>query len=195
VIAMSTSVSMRRLRAVTLVLLVVAGFTLARRLQAPDAAIVSMATTASSAQPASLGAPAASAQPVSPGKPARTLSTERPQRLAIALRLDPTLTQGLFMGDRWVSPADFHFAQPGSVFVVEAKAQHRDGRGEPHDLAGNWNATNPAMVAIQRDAHAVTLEIRQPGDSDVTIAAGGETAVLHVHAVQLADSIQVHIRQ
>jgi len=192
---MSTSVSMRCLQACTLVLLAVAGFTLARRLQAPDAPMLPMAAAASSAQPASFGASASSAQPASPGKPARTLSTERPQRLAVALRLDPSLTQGLFMGDRWVSPADFHFAQPGNVFVVEAKAQHLDGSGEAHDFAGNWNATNPSMVAIQRDARTTVLEIRHPGDSDVTVSAAGETVVLHIHAVQLADSIQVHIRQ
>lgn len=186
---MSTSFSTKTARLVALVLLVVGGFTLARRLQTPDAPILPAASATSSAVQ-----PSASA-----AKPARTLSTERPERLTVALRLDPSLTQGMFMGDRWVSPPEFYFAQPGSVFVVQAKAQHRDGRGERHDFTGNWNATNPRMVEIQRnaqpDARTVTLAIRQPGDSDVTVSAGGETVVLHVHAVQLADSIQVHIRQ
>lgn len=190
---MSTSlfkrpVSRRLAQLVALALVAVAGFTLARRLQAPEAPMLpnAMASSAGSTQ-------------LSMVRPSRTLSTERPQRLAVALRLDPTLTQGMFMGDRWVSPPDFYFAQPGTVFVVQAKAQHRDGRGEAHDFVGNWNATNPRMVEVQRnlqpDGRAITLAIRQPGDSDVTVAAGGETVVLHIHAVQLADSIQVHIRQ
>ena len=171
--------------AVALVLLAAAGFTLAQRLRAPTPQ--APALSSASAQSAQGGAAAP--------RPSRVPSTERPERLTVALRLDPTLTQGLFMGDRWVAPADFYFAQPGTVFVVQAKAQHRDGRGERHDFAGSWNATNPRMVAIQRDARAVTLEIRQPGDSDITVSAAGQTLVLHVHAVQLADSIQVHIRQ
>lgn len=190
---MSTSVSnmqgaARLAHVVALVLLAAGGFALARRLQAPDATLLPAAGPA---------APAAQAQPSSP--PLRALPAQRPQRLTVALRLDPTLTQGMFMGDRWVSPADFHFAQAGTVFVVQAKAQHSDGQGERHDFVGNWNATNPRMIDVQRnlqpDARAITLAIRQPGDSDVTVSAGGETVVLHVHAVQLADSIQVHIRQ
>lgn len=170
--------------AVALVLLAAAGFSLAQRLRAP------------ATQPSSVHAAALSPkQGGSALRPGRVLSTQQPERLTVALRLDPTLTQGMFMGDRWVAPADFFFAQPGTVFVVQAKAQHRDARGERHDFAGNWNATNPRMVNVQRDARTVTLEIRQPGDSDVTVSAAGETVVLHVHAVQLADSIQVHIRQ
>jgi hypothetical protein len=172
-------------RLVALVLLAVGGFTLARRLQAPDASVAPVDAVASSAEPT---------QP-SFVRPSRTLSTERPERLVVALRLDRSLTQGIFMGDRWVSPPDFYFAQPGNVFVVQAKAQHLDGRGERHDLAGIWSAMNPGMIDVQRDARTATLAIRQPGDSDVTVSAGGETAVLHIHAVQLADSIQVHIRQ
>jgi len=184
VTAMSRFVPTKRVHVVALVLLAAAGFTLAHRLDAPAASDVSFSPATTSE---------ASSAP--DARQARTPSTERPQRLVVSLRLDPTLTQGIFMGDRWVSPAEFYFAQPGSVFVVQAKVQHRDGRGELHDFAGNWNATNPNMVAIQQNARDVTLQIRQPGDSDVTVAAGGETVVLHVHAVQLADSIQVHIRQ
>lgn len=182
---MSTPRSTKLAHVVALVLLAAGGFVLARRLQAPDAPILPAPAIASSS----------TAQSSSPARPNRTPSTERPQRLAVALRLDPTLTQGIFMGDRWVSPPDFHFAQAGTVFVVQTKVQHLDGRGEAHDVAGNWNATNPRMVGVVRDARAATLEIRQPGDSDVTVSSGGETVVLHIHAVQLADSIQVHIRQ
>lgn len=187
---MSRFVPIKRVHVVALVLLAAAGFTLAHRLDAPTAFDDASqgAIAASSATPSGAGG-------VHGATPGRTLSTERPQRLVVSLRLDPSLTQSIFMGDRWVAPAEFYFAQPGSEFVVQAKAQHRDGRGELHDFAGNWNATNPTMVAIQRNARDVTLQIRQPGDSDVTVAAGGETVVLHVHAVQLADSMQVHIRQ
>lgn len=169
---------------VVLVLLAAGGFVLARRLQAPDAPLAPSSSVASS--------PATQSPSV---RPNRTPSTERPQRLAVALRLDPSLTQGIFLGDRWVSPPDFFFAQPGTVFVVQAKAQHLDGSGEPHDVAGNWDATDAGMVNVVRNARAATLEIRRPGDSDVTVAAAGQTVVLHIHAVQLADSIEVHIRQ
>lgn len=181
---MSTSPSTKLAYIVALVLLAAGGFVLARRLQAPDAPIVPAPAVASS-----------SAAQSPPARPNRTASTERPQRLAVALRLDPTLTQGIFMGDRWVSPPDFFFAQPGTRFVVQVKAQHLDGSGEPHDVAGNWNATDTSMVNVVRDARAATLEILRAGDSDVTVAAAGQTVVLHIHAVQLADSIEVHIRQ
>ena len=191
---MNAIVSKKWVSAVVLVLLVAAGFAVAHRLQVTFSPSSSMPATGTSPSLSS-ASPSFAARGNPTARPGHAPSTERPQRLVAALRLDPSLTQSIFLGERWVSPPDFFFAQPGTVFVVQAKAQHLDGRGEPHDVAGQWNATNANMVGVVRNARTATLEIRQPGDSDVTVAAAGQTVVLHIHAVQLADSIQVHIRQ
>ncbi|NUS39426.1 MAG: hypothetical protein HOQ02_10440 [Lysobacter sp.] len=119
----------------------------------------------------------------------------RPARLAVAFRLDPALTQGIYLGQRWVSPPEFYFAQPGAQFVVEAKAQDIDARGTRTDVSGDWAASDPEMVAITRHADGATLVIRKPGESDLTVRAGRDAKTLHVSAERLPDAMRVRISQ
>lgn len=116
-------------------------------------------------------------------------------RLVASFRLDPTLTQGLQMGDRWVSPPEFYFAQPGTQFVVQVKAQNLDARGAHLDVAGDWATTNPEMVAITRGPDGITLVVREPGESDLTLRAGAGIKSLHISAERLPDSMRVRITQ
>jgi hypothetical protein len=119
----------------------------------------------------------------------------RAPRMVVAFRLDPSLTRGLYLGDRWVSPPSFLFAQPGRQYIVQAKLQWIDSRGERTDVSGNWATTNPEMVAIDRHQGNVTIVVRQPGESDLKVTAGGDSKALHVHATQLADAMEVAISQ
>ena len=163
---MNIFVSDKRAFAVALVLLGAAGFALAHHLLAQPTSVPVLPTHATSASSSATSSVAAQRAPNA--RPGQAPSTERPQRLVAALRLDPSLTRSIFLGERWVAPPDFHFAQPGTVFVVQAKAQHLDGSGEPHDVAGQWSATDASMVGVTRNARGATLEIRRAGDSDVT---------------------------
>jgi len=120
----------------------------------------------------------------------------RQPHLAVAFRLDPELTQGLYLGERWVSPATYFFAQPGTQYVVQAKAQDIDAGGEHIDVSGDWAASDPDMVAITRkDDGKVTIVVRHPGESRLTVTSLGQSKVLHVRASQVADAMQVEIRQ
>jgi hypothetical protein len=134
---------------------------------------------------------AASPHPVSP----QQIVSQKPQ-LAVAFRLDPDLMRGLYLGDRWVSPPSFSFAQPGKRYVVQAKLQTTDSSGEQIDLSGEWATNNPEMVAITRnDNGEVTIVVRRPGEGNVTVSAGGDSKVLHVHAKQTNDGMEVAITQ
>lgn len=159
-----------------LVMLAATGFALTRRAVSPGDA-----------------GPLASAPPPT-SAPASPQAAPIP-RMVATFRLDPSLTQGLQMGDRWVSPPEFYFAQPGTQFVVEAKAQNLDARGARLDVSGNWAATNPEMVAITRQPDGVMLVVREPGESDVTLRAGSGVVTLHISAEQLPDSMRVRISQ
>ena len=117
-------------------------------------------------------------------------------KLVVAFRLDPELTRGMFMGDRWVTPPNYFFAQEGSRFVVQAKPQQVGRRGEHIDLSGDWSVGDPAMVAVTpRSNGEVTLVIRQPGRTRVTVATGAGSKVLDVNARQVDDGMQVRITQ
>lgn len=117
-------------------------------------------------------------------------------KLVVAFRLDPELTRGMFMGDRWVTPPTYFFAQEGSRFVVQAKPQQIGSRGEHIDLSGDWSVGDPAMVAVTPGARGeVTLVIGKPGQTRVTVATGAGSKVLDVNARRVDDGMQVRITQ
>lgn len=120
----------------------------------------------------------------------------RQPKLAVAFRLDPELTQGLYLGERWVSPETYFFAQPGTQYVVQAKAQDIGAGGEHIDVIGDWATSDPDMVAVTRKEDGkVTIVVRHPGESRLTVTSLGQSKVLHVRAKQVADAMQVEITQ
>ena len=120
----------------------------------------------------------------------------RQPQLAVAFRLEQELTRGMYLGDRWVSPPTYFFAQPGTRFVVQAKPQQIDKRGERIDVSGEWSTNNPAMVSVaHRKDGEVTIVVEQPGDATVKVTTGNGSKLLKVHATQLADAMQVAIDQ
>jgi hypothetical protein len=159
------------------VLLALAAFSIARGVRAP--VHIDPVPEAPREQPAPVQRPVA-----------------RESHLAVAFRLDPDLTQGLYLGERWVSPPTYLFAQPGTQYVVQAKAQDIDAGGEHIDVSGDWAASDPEMVAITRmEDGKVTIVVRRPGESRLTVTSLGQSKVLQVRANQLADAMQVEIDQ
>jgi len=117
-------------------------------------------------------------------------------KMVVTFRLDPAVTRGLYLGDRWVSPATFHFAQPGTRYVVQAKLQSIDARDDRIDLSGDWSTDDPEMIAIERHDHgAVTIVIRRAGEGRLFVSAGGTRKVLQVKARQTEDAMDVRIVQ
>lgn len=185
----------RKALQIGLVLILVAiGFTVANPRWLPKLATGTVAMPIPTALRASARASAPATESM-PTPPAQAAASVRAPRMVVAFRLDPALTRSLFLGDRWVSPPSFAFAQPGTQYVVRAKLQEIDSDGERTDLSGNWATTDPEMVAIDRGQGEVTIVVRQPGESDLTVTAGGESKVLHVRARRLADAMQVAIDQ
>jgi hypothetical protein len=117
-------------------------------------------------------------------------------RMVVTFRLDPAVTRGLYLGDRWVSPPTFHFAQPGTRYIVQAKLQSIDARDDRVDLSGDWSTDDPEMIAIERHAHgAVTIVVRRAGEGRLFVSAGSTRKVLQVQARQTEDAMDVRIVQ
>ena len=120
----------------------------------------------------------------------------RTPKVAVAFKLDPDLTRGLFLGERWVSPPSFFFAQPGSRYVAQGKAQYVDALGERADLAAEWKTTDPDMISLTRHASGdATIVVRRPGDGAFTVATRYGTRRVQVHARRAGDGMQVDFRQ
>ena len=150
-----------------------------------------------SGAPKGASATSANAVAASAASSNRVSTAAKPEtRTVVSFRLDPRVTRGLFLGDRWVSPPVFHFAQSGKQYVVQAKLQSVDAQDQYVDLNGNWSTDDPDMIAITRhELGEVTVVVRRAGEARLFVAAGGETKTLLVQARQTDDAMDVSISQ
>ena len=124
------------------------------------------------------------------------VATAPASRLRVAFQLDRALTQGHYLGERWVSPPTFHFAQAGERYSVRARLRETSAQGERIDVSGDWATGDPDILAITRlDDGQVQLDILQPGRTELVVSAGGERKVLQVEARRTADAMDVAFRQ
>jgi len=151
---------------------------------------------ASEADGGALAPAGASAPDARAAQPAGTHVTARTPRMVVTFRLDPAVTRGLYLGDRWVSPPTFRFVQPGTQYVVHAKLQSIDAQDESVDLSGDWSTDDPEMIAIERQPYGeVTIVVRRAGEGRMFVSAGGVTRELRVQARQTPDAMDVAITQ
>jgi hypothetical protein len=91
--------------------------------------------------------------------------------LQVSFQLDPRVTKGAYMGDRWVSRATYASASAPEVGAITVKAR---ARGADASTAGEpgpaWIASDPGMVAISpSQGGEVTLTVQRSGQSTVTV--------------------------
>lgn len=147
------------------------------------------------------------AQPVPPGTAGavKPVSGERVaprdaanDEIEVFFKLDPRLTRGLYMGDRWVSPPTYMGApQPGNEFTVEAKA-HGLSHGVPVEISPQWVPSDPDMVTVSPGrGPEVKITVRRAGQSTLGVAAPGFFKTLVIKATRTNDgrAIQAQISQ
>lgn len=144
------------------------------------------ATPGLDAVPAPAAARAPEARPPAPGGVGR---------LKVSFRLDPALTRGLHMGERWVSPPRFVATRDGQLVTIPARASGADASGRAFRNP-IWRPAAPDVLAVSRDqGRQVELTVLRPGESELTVSEGGATKTLLVRAEQQADRWQVEITQ
>lgn len=121
-----------------------------------------------------------------------TAATPAREKIVVAFKLDRDITSGHYLGERWVSPATFAFAQPGEQYTTYAKLQKVGDDGTTIDLSGDWSTSDPKMIAISRDEPGqVTIVVREPGEAQLVASAGGQRKVLQVRATRHPDAMEV----
>jgi len=120
----------------------------------------------------------------------------RDPKIAVAFKLDPQVTRGMFLGERWVSPPSFFFAQQGPEYVAQAKAQYVDATGGRTDVPASWATTVPDMISVMpHESGDATIVVHHPGEGDLTVATSNGSKRVHVKALQVGDGMQVDFRQ
>jgi hypothetical protein len=117
------------------------------------------------------------------------------EHMAVAFRLDDSLTRGLYMGDRWVIPPNsYHTVQKGPEYTVKLQTLRIDTRGERSKLIGNWRADDVGMVSLIPDRDdAVMLVVHNPGRSTVRVSTTMGDKVLRINAIQRNGAMDVRI--
>lgn len=165
----------------------------------PPAAVADLAVPHGVPEPASsISNPRRASLPASPEPPEpgrRGPPRGSVSRLKVSFKLDPRLTQGLQMGERWVSPTSYVSTQKGSLFIVQARAAGIDAEGRSFKNP-TWSPAEPDMVAVSREqGRQVEITVLRTGQSRLVVSEGGARKTLTVKADQQADVWQVEISQ
>lgn len=115
--------------------------------------------------------------------------------IEVAFMLDPRLTKGLYMGDRWIASATYSSATAPAGEAISVEARARPAGGAPAaERRFTWTASNPDMVKVSPREHgAVTLTVRPAGSSTVTVSDGEVSSTFDVKAAPLGDRWRVDL--
>ena len=131
---------------------------------------------------------------VTPGAPGRIVASLAAIR--VAFKLDPRLTTGLYMGERWVSPPTYSASDIGGVVTIDARAAGLDARRRPVKISARWIAADPEMVSVTTgEGDVVKIRVQRPGESRVRVTADGLSQELAVKAVRQDQVLRVEIAQ
>lgn len=134
-----------------------------------------------------LGACAVTGDAVGQPEPAADPTIPTLAAIKVYLKLDPHLTRGVNMGDRWVSPPSFATTrQPGKRGMVEVRAVGLDDRGQllNRRLEPEWLAADAAMVNVSPTrGNSVTISMQSPGESTLRVTYGEVSETLTLQAV------------
>lgn len=117
--------------------------------------------------------------------------------IKISFKLDPRLTRGVYMGERWVSPPEYIRVQErGKELKVEARAFGVDTRGRQSLISPEWKSANDSVIRVTpADGQSVEIVVLREGVSKVRVIFGDESKELDIKAVRHLGALRVDITQ
>lgn len=119
-----------------------------------------------------------------------------PADIKVSFRLDPRITQGLYMGERWVSPPTFTMVQEGRTCTIDAQTSGVVSKGKRKKIQPRWTPSDPGMVTVSPGVgNRVKITVRSEGESTLQVALPTASKVLSVKAAYQDNAIRVDISQ
>jgi hypothetical protein len=120
-----------------------------------------------------------------------------PTGIKVSFLLDPRLTQGSYMGERWVSPPTYTTVQEGKTCTVEAHVPVIVSKGKrKKKITPRWIPSDPGMVTVSPSVgNRVKITVRRDGESKLKVAVPGAFTELSVKAAYQDNAIRVDISQ
>ena len=112
-------------------------------------------------------------------------------------KLDPRLTRGLYLGERWVSPPTYAIVVADGVpYTVDARVEILDGNGQTLFADAEWIVENPEMVTVSpTQANEFKITIQRGGQSTLRITTPDATKTLSVKARYQNNALLVEVSQ
>ena len=111
--------------------------------------------------------------------------------IQFSFKLDPRLTQGLFLGERWVSPPVYTRVQEaGKPLTVDARVSGLDAGGRPLAvISPAWASSDPGLVSVSpAEGEQVLITVLGVGLSTLGVTARGVTSELTINAMPYLDN-------
>jgi FKBP-type peptidyl-prolyl cis-trans isomerase len=127
---------------------------------------------------------------VSDGAPAAADKTG----IQVSFKLDPRLTQGQYMGERWVSPPTY----TTTLDTVEARVAGVDPKGRIGNISAKWIPSDPDMVTVSPgQGQEVKITVKRAGVSSLKVVSQGVSKALSVKATVTHEgkALQMEITQ
>lgn len=116
--------------------------------------------------------------------------------ITISFKLDPRLTRGLYMGDRWVSPPTYTRVGEEKELTVDARVRGLDSKRTPKNIKPTWAPSDPDMVTVTpAQGTQVLITVKRAGESSLMVTFGGATKELAIKAVRQNGGLRVDITQ
>ena len=116
--------------------------------------------------------------------------------IQVLFKLDPRLTKGMYMGDRWVSPATYTLVGDEQKCVVSAQAVGLDAQKKEAPISPTWKSGKASMVHVSpAQGSQVEITVLQEGQTDLTVAHSKVSKKLTVKSVRQNGVLRVDISQ
>jgi hypothetical protein len=130
------------------------------------------------------------------GEPPMEVKAPALARIDLSFKVDPRLTRGLYLGDRWASPPTFFIHQPLEGATVEARAQCKDLYGRALEVHPRWVPEDPELVTVTpAQGREVKIGVRRPGEARLRVSAEGVSRELTIKAVRKGEALSIEISQ
>ena len=116
--------------------------------------------------------------------------------IQVLFKLDPRITKGMYMGDRWVSPATFTLMGDEQKCIISAQATGLDAQKKEVAISPTWKPGKASMVQLSSvQGNKVEITVLQEGQTDLTVAYGKVSKKLTVKSVRQNGVLRVDISQ
>jgi hypothetical protein len=114
----------------------------------------------------------------------------------VSFKLDPRITQGLYMGDRWVSPPTYTRVDEASGITIDVRVIGIDAQHKQRAIDAAWSVADPALATVSTvKATEARITVHKEGQSDLIVTSDNVSKKMVIKCAQQDGVWRVDISQ